>query len=149
MEYDIPGEREPSLAELGADTDLAAMTEFEADLDEYASSWNRFLGETSRHVLDVGRSRRIAPPKIRRALSTRDGGFSAPGCDTDPTRCEAHHITYWEHRGETSVSDMVLLCVKHHHMVHEGRCRITRNEALDPSDPSYIAVTRVRRVTTP
>ena len=91
-EFDIPGEREPSLEELEADSDLAAMTEFEADLDDHASSWNRFLGEQPRHVLDVGRSRRTAPPKIRRALTIRDGGCAAPGCDTDPTRCEAHRI---------------------------------------------------------
>ena len=139
-EYDIPGEREPSLAELEADTDLAAMTELEADLDDHASSWNRFLGEQPRHVLDVGRSRRTAPPKIRRALTIRDGGCTAPGCDTDPTRCEAHHITYWEHHGPTSVSNMVLLCTKHHHMVHEGRSRITRDEALDPGHPGYITL---------
>jgi hypothetical protein len=139
-EPDIPGETEPTLAELEADTDLAAITEFEADLDDHESSWNRFLGEPARHVLDVGRSRRTAPPKLRRALSIRDGGCAAPGCDTDPSRCEAHHITYWEHHGETSISNMVLLCAKHHHMVHEGRWRIQRDEQLDPGHPGYITL---------
>jgi hypothetical protein len=139
-EYDIPGEQEPTPAELEADTDLAAMTEFEADLDDHASSWNRFLGEPARHVLDVGRSRRTAPPKIRRALTIRDGGCAAPGCDVDASRCEAHHITYWEHHGETCISNMVLLCAKHHHMVHEGRWRIDRNLDLDPGDPGYVTL---------
>jgi hypothetical protein len=139
-EYDIPGETEHTPAELEADTDLAAMTEFEADLDDHESSWNRFLGEQPRHVLDVGRSRRSAPPKIRRALSIRDGGCAVPGCDADPSRCEAHHITYWEHHGETSISNMVLLCGKHHHMVHEGRWRIQRNEQLEPGHPRYLTL---------
>jgi hypothetical protein len=139
-EYDLPGEHEPTPEELEADTDLAAMTEFEADLDDHASSWNRFLGEPARHVLDVGRSRRTAPPKIRRALTIRDGGCAAPGCDTDPSRCEAHHITYWEHHGETSISNMVLLCSKHHHMVHEGRWRIQRTTDLDPGHPGYLTL---------
>jgi hypothetical protein len=116
------------------------MTEFEADLDDDASSWNRFLGEPARHVLDVGRSRRTAPPKIRRALTIRDGGCAAPGCDVDASRCEAHHITYWEHHGETCISNMVLLCAKHHHMVHEGRWRIQRNLDVAPGDPSYITL---------
>ena len=136
----FPGETEPTPEELEADTDLAAMVEFEADLDDDVSWWNRFLGETPRHVLDVGRSRRTAPPKIRRALTIRDGGCAAPGCDVDASRCEAHHITYWEHHGETCVSNMVLLCAKHHHMVHEGRWHILRNTELDPGDPSYVTL---------
>jgi len=70
----------------------------------------------------------------------RDGGCAVPGCDVDASRCEAHHITYWEHHGETSVSNMVLLCSKHHHMVHEGRWRIIRNEHLDPGDPGYVTL---------
>jgi hypothetical protein len=37
---------------------------------------------------------------------------------------------------------MVLLCGKHHHMVHEGRWRIQRNEQLDPGHPSHITLTR-------
>jgi hypothetical protein len=139
-DYEFPPEVEPTLEELEADTDLAAMTEFEADLDDHVSAWNRFLGERPRHVLDVGRSRRTAPPKIRRALTIRDGGCAAPGCDTDPSRCEAHHITYWEHHGQTSVSNMVLLCAKHHHMVHEGRWRILRNTELDPGDPDHVTL---------
>jgi hypothetical protein len=136
---DPPGQ-DPTPDQLAADTDLAAITEFAADLDDHESWWNRFLGEPGRHVLDVGRSRRTAPPKIRRALAVRDGGCVAPGCDTDPSRCEAHHITYWEHHGETSISNMVLLCSKHHHMVHEGRWRIDRTTDLDPGHPGYVTL---------
>jgi hypothetical protein len=63
-----------------------------------------------------------------------------PGCDVDASRCEAHHITHWEHHGETCISNMVLLCAKHHHMVHEGRGRILRNTDLDPGHPNYITL---------
>jgi hypothetical protein len=73
-------------------------------------------------------------------LAIRDGGCVAPGYDADPSRCEAHHITFWEHHGETSVSTMVLLCAKHHHLVHEGGWRILRTTELDPGDPSYITL---------
>jgi predicted restriction endonuclease len=55
-------------------------------------------------------------------------------------RVVAHHITYWEHHGDTSISNMVLLCAKHHHMVHEGRWRIQRNEQLDPGHPDYLTL---------
>ena len=63
-----------------------------------------------------------------------------PGCDVDASRCEACQITYWEHHGETSVSNMVLLCARHHHMVHEGRWRIERNLELDLGDPGHITL---------
>jgi len=131
---------DPTEAQIAADTDVAAIAELSDDLDDHVSWWNRFLGEPARHVLDVGRSYRTAPPKLRRALTVRDGGCAVPGCDVDASRCEAHHITYWEHHGETSVSNMILLCSKHHHQVHEGRWRIVRNEHLDPGDPDFITL---------
>ena len=131
---------DPSPEEIAADTDVASMVEFSDDLDDHVSWWNRFLGEPARHVLDVGRSYRTAPPKIRHALTIRDGGCAAPGCDSDASRCEAHHITYWEHGGETSISNMVLLCSRHHHMVHEGRWQILRDDHLDPGDPGYVTL---------
>jgi hypothetical protein len=130
----------PTDAEIDADTDVGAIAEFSDDLDDHVSWWNRFLGELARHVLDVGRSYRTAPPKLRHALNVRDGRCAAPGCDTDPSRCEAHHIDYWEHGGETALANMVLLCSRHHHQVHEGRWRILRNNDLDPGHPDYITL---------
>jgi hypothetical protein len=35
---------------------------------------------------------------------------------------------------------MVLLCAKHHHLVHEGRWRIERHTDLDPGHPSYVTL---------
>jgi hypothetical protein len=131
---------EPTAEQIAVDTDVAAIAEFGDDLDDHVSWWNRFLGEPVRHVLDVGRSYRTAPPKLRHALNVRDGGCAAPGCDTDPSRCEAHHIDYWEHGGETSISNMVLLCSRHHHQVHEGRWQIHRDDDRDPGHPDYITL---------
>jgi len=135
----------PSSEEIDADTDVAAIAELSDDLDDRTARWNRFRGERPRHVLDVGRSWRTAPPKIRHALTVRDGGCTVPGCDTDPSRCEAHHIDHWEHGGDTSLANMVLLCSRHHHQVHEGRWRITVNHVLDPGDPGYVTLTATTR----
>ncbi len=139
-EYDLHLAQEPSPAAIAADTDLAATTQFSDDLDDEVSWWNRLFGEPTRHVLDVGRSYRTAPPKLRRALTVRDGGCAVPGCDLDASRCEAHHITYWEHHGETAIANMVLLCAKHHHMVHTGRWRIEVRPDLDPGHPDYLTL---------
>ncbi len=140
-EYDLHLAQEPSPEALAADTDLAATTEHSDDLDDEVSWWNRLFGEPTRHVLDVGRSYRTAPPKLRRALTVRDGGCAVPGCDLDASRCEAHHITYWEHHGETAIANMVLLCAKHHHMVHTGTWRIEVRPDLDPGHPDYVTLT--------
>ena len=131
---------EPTTEEIDADTDVAALVELSEDLDDPVSFWQRLVGEPGRHVLDVGRSFRTAPPKLRRALAVRDGGCAAPGCGVDPSRCEAHHIVHWEHQGETAIANMVLLCSKHHHLVHEGGMRIELDPDRDPGDPGYVAL---------
>jgi hypothetical protein len=68
--------------------------------------------------LDAGRSRRTAPRWIRRAITVRDGGCRFPGCDRPPGWCQAHHVTRWIDGGRTSVTNLVLLCDRHHHVVH-------------------------------
>jgi hypothetical protein len=70
-------------------------------------------------VLDVGRSRRTAPPAIRRALENRDGGGCRfPGCGRG--FCASHHIEHWIDGGATKRDNLVLLCRTHHRAVHEG-----------------------------
>jgi 5-methylcytosine-specific restriction endonuclease McrA len=68
--------------------------------------------------LSVGRKTRSIPPAIRRALKRRDGGCRFPGCGC--TRfVDAHHIRHWVDGGETSMDNLVLLCRRHHRLVHE------------------------------
>ncbi|WP_261576578.1 HNH endonuclease signature motif containing protein, partial [Frankia gtarii] len=68
--------------------------------------------------LDVGRSTRVVPPQLRRALVARDRGCSFPGCDRPPSWCEAHHVTHWTHGGVTALHNLTLLCGHHHRQVH-------------------------------
>lgn len=76
-------------------------------------------------VLDVGRKRRTIPPALLRALHLRDGGCRFPGC-THRAFVEAHHIEHWVEGGDTSLENTVLLCGRHHQMVHELGFRIDR-----------------------
>jgi len=69
--------------------------------------------------LNIGRKSRTIPPAIRRALKRRDGGCRFPGC-TCSRFVDAHHIRHWAEGGETSTENLVLLCKKHHRLVHEG-----------------------------
>jgi hypothetical protein len=69
-------------------------------------------------VLSLGRKRRTVSPALRRALAARDRGCRFPGCDR--TRfVDAHHVEHWARGGETSLENLVLLCRRHHRLVHE------------------------------
>ncbi len=81
----------------------------------------------SRPVLSVGRRTRTIPPHIRRALEERDRGCRFPGCASRFT--EAHHVRHWADGGETSLSNLLLLCRRHHRAVHEGRVRVCTDRA--------------------
>ncbi len=73
-------------------------------------------------VVSVGRKTRTVPPHLRRALEERDRGCRYPGCGSRFT--EAHHVKHWADGGETSLANTVLLCRRHHRLVHEGRVRM-------------------------
>jgi len=70
--------------------------------------------------LDIGRTTRVIPPSIRRALNLRDQGCVIPGCQSKPRYCDAHHVIHWLHGGPTCLDNLCLLCARHHTMVHEG-----------------------------
>ena len=76
-------------------------------------------------VLSVGRRTRTIPPHIRRALEERDRGCRFPGCGCRFT--EAHHVKHWADGGETSLRNTLLLCRRHHRVVHEGRVKVGRS----------------------
>jgi len=70
---------------------------------------------------DVGRAKRLATSHQRRALEAVHTTCAVPECDVRFDRCHIHHIDYWEHGGTTDLVNMVPLCNKHHHAVHEGK----------------------------
>ena len=74
--------------------------------------------------LRYGRSRRLASPAQRTALTVRDGGCTFPGCDMPPGWCEVHHQPGWEANGQTDTDTMALLCRHHHGVTHRAGWRI-------------------------
>jgi hypothetical protein len=79
-------------------------------------------------VMDVGRALRVPGPAARAALRVRAGGCEWPGCDRPVAFTNAHHFVHWGHGGETEVPNLVLLCYRHHWMVHEGGWQLARVE---------------------
>ena len=88
------------------------------------SSASRIVVGSHGEPLDVGRATRTVPSALRRALVVRDGGCRFPGCDRPPEWTDAHHLQHWANGGETKLSNLVLLCRRHHRVVHEGRWRL-------------------------
>lgn len=83
------------------------------------ASLQAIVADAHGRVLDVGRRRRSIPAPIGRALQERDAGCRYPGC-TQRHRVDAHHVRHWAHGGATRLSNLVLLCRRHHRLVHEG-----------------------------
>jgi hypothetical protein len=80
--------------------------------------------ERDGEILDVGRKKRTLSSAIRRALDARDRGCQFPGC-TNTRFVDAHHIEHWTRdKGETKLTNLVLLCRAHHVFVHSHDYRI-------------------------
>src|SRR4029077_17394935 len=75
-------------------------------------------------VLEVGARTRTIPPALRRALQHRDHGCRFPGCGV--RFGQGHHIRHWAQGGPTTLSNLALLCRRHHRSVHEEGYQIER-----------------------
>jgi Domain of unknown function (DUF222)/HNH endonuclease len=75
-------------------------------------------------ITEVGVRTRTVPPSLRRALQHRDRGCRFPGCGLRYT--QGHHIRHWAQGGPTKLSNLVLLCRRHHRSVHEDGFQVER-----------------------
>ena len=102
-----------------------------------------------------GRQRYTVSKKLFKEVAARDGGCRVRGCNRLPKWCHAHHIAWWNRdHGPTDYDNLVLLCSRHHHMVHQfdlrlqwvngwnlqitwpdGRCTVSSPRGAPPSAP--------------
>jgi hypothetical protein len=95
-------------------------------------------------VVDVGRAVRVVSGAARRALNARDQHCQWPGCERTASWSAAHHLVHWVQGGATDLSNLILLCHRHHWMVHEGGWKLARSDddrllAIPPVYDSYSA----------
>ena len=164
-ELSMPGHDDPTPLSTDAvrrilcDTDLThvLITSPEAgqtscrhgDEDAPAGALPNLLRRQAVEVLYVGRAQRTAPPRLRRALEARDRHCQAPGCRRSPRRCHAHHVQHWEHGGDTSIANTLLLCERHHRALHSDQLTITRQPDRRPTQSGYFHVHPPNRAPTP
>ena len=79
-------------------------------------------------TIDVGRSKRVISGAARKALAARDGHCRWPGCERPASWCDGHHLVHWIHGGVTDLDNLVLLCRRHHRMVHEGGWQLIKTD---------------------
>jgi hypothetical protein len=127
--------RTPTI-ENGPDVDVATAQRLMCD-----AKVNRMVWGPGSEILDHGRNYRTSPPAQRRAVTARDKCCRIPGCGRT-RHLKVHHIRWWTDDGLTDLSNLVLLCHEHHHLVHEGGwdLRGNANEALVFLDPDGRAV---------
>jgi hypothetical protein len=108
-----------------ADADAPGQSALEDGAHVPAGTSQRLACDATRVVLrhdadgrvtEVGARTRTIPPALRRALQHRDPGCRFPGCGLRVA--EGHHIRHWAHGGPTTLSNLALLCRRHHRAVH-------------------------------
>ena len=94
-------------------------------------------------LMEYGRTKRTAPPRLKRALLARYGFWcAADGCRSR-YRLQVHHKTPWVQGGRTDQDDLIVLCWFHHQVVvhergfhivvHEtGRIRFAKPDSRGP-----------------
>ena len=130
-EAGVPGLPEPARLDWFGDIPAAIAQRIACDCDV----WRCVLDPKTGLPLEVGRTHRIVPHWIRKALHARDQGCRFPGCTTPVAWTDAHRWKAWYDGGETNIENLLSLCRFHHVIVHEGRWTL----ALDPATGAVYA----------
>jgi uncharacterized protein DUF222 len=70
--------------------------------------------------MELRRTTRLANRAQRRALRAMYRGCAVPGCCVAWDKFVIHHLKYFRNGGPTDIDNLLPLCSKHHHLVHEG-----------------------------
>jgi 5-methylcytosine-specific restriction endonuclease McrA len=133
-----PGERYQVVVHVDvpvlADTEAPGQSVLESGEHVSAETSRRLACDASRVVMQHARDGRVVevaartrtiPPAIRRALQHRDRGCRFPGCHVRVGH--GHHIHHWAQGGPTTLSNLTMLCRRHHRAVHEEGYQVERD----------------------
>src|SRR5437660_8105164 len=125
MDSGAPGERYQVVvhvdAQVLADADAPGQSVLDGGARVPAGTSRRLACDASRVVMrhdadgritEVGARTRTIPTALRRVLQHRDRGCRFPGCGLPFG--QGHHIRHWAHGGPTTLSNLALLCRRHH-----------------------------------
>jgi 5-methylcytosine-specific restriction endonuclease McrA len=116
-----------------ADADQPGQSVLEDGQHVPAGTCQRLACDASRRVMrhdadgrmvEISARTRTISPALRRALQHRDHGCRFPGCGLPFS--QGHHIRHWAQGGPTTLSNLTLLCRRHHRSVHEDGFQVER-----------------------
>jgi 5-methylcytosine-specific restriction endonuclease McrA len=132
-----PGERYQVVVHVDAvtlaDPDQPGQSALEEGVHVPAETSRRLACDASRvvmrhdhdgHLVEIGARTRTIPPALRRALRQRDRSCRFPGCGLPFG--QGHHLRHWAQGGPTTLSNLALLCRRHHRAVHEEGFQVDR-----------------------
>ena len=132
-----PGERYQVVvhvdAEVLADSEAQGQSVLDGGTHVSAETSRRLACDASRvvmrhdpdgRIVEVGARTRTIPPALRRALHHRDHGCRFPGCGV--SFGQGHHLRHWAQGGPTTLSNLAMLCRRHHRAVHEEGYQVER-----------------------
>ncbi len=98
---------------------------------------HRVVTDGRSSILDYGTTTRTVPANLFNALVIRDRHCRYPGCDRPPEWTEAHHIRRVLDGGPTALDNLVLLCTRHHHLLHAPgwHAKLLPDNTLEVTDP--------------
>jgi hypothetical protein len=98
---------------------------------------HRAVVEGASTIIDYGTATRTIPSPLWNALVVRDEHCRFPGCDRPATWCDGHHVRWVERGGPTRLANLVLLCRRHHHLLHLPRwsARLDDDGTLSVTNP--------------
>jgi len=114
-----------ALAGLAGEAELDAGGAIAAETTRRICCDSRFqiVLEEDGKAIGVGRRMRTVPPWLARQLRRRDSGCRFPGCGRTHF-LHAHHIVHWADGGPTDPDNLVMMCARHHRVLHERHWRI-------------------------
>jgi Domain of unknown function (DUF222)/HNH endonuclease len=132
-----PGERYQVVvhvdAQVLADPDQPGQSVLDGGTRVSAETCQRLACDATRVVMrhddhgrlvEIGARTRTIPPALRRALHHRDRSCRFPGCGV--RFGQGHHLRHWARGGPTTLSNLALLCRRHHRAVHEEGYQVAR-----------------------
>jgi hypothetical protein len=96
--------------------------------------------DLTRH--DLGRRTREVSQPLRELLGALDGERCRfPGC-TRHRKLHAHHVVYWSDGGRTDLANLVLVCSRHHTLIHQQgfQLLLDRERRLTVATPEGVPV---------
>ena len=124
---------DPDLRSIVADLGGATLSAWAVERLLCDSRIAALVTDASGAVIDATETTAEFTPTQRRLIAARDRGCAHPGCGAPVSWCDIHHLRSRAEGGGRALDNGVLLCRRHHRLVHQGW-------SLERDDGGWVAV---------